>query len=135
MGSIAANLVAGVGWLRNVVKLAVLGMLGLGVVPLLVGASVELALLPFRCEGADRDAEVVCLNMRAGLLLILPEPCYSHRLLSPMMSSARQHPRLDGSTSNPVKFPRPCSRLPQGAVERVAVIVPVPRLGARRPCN
>jgi len=47
--SVAASLAAAGGWLRDGAKLAVLGVLGLGLVPLLVGAFMELAVLPLRC--------------------------------------------------------------------------------------
>jgi len=47
--SIATSLLAVGGWLHEAAKLAVLGALGLGLVPLLVGAFMELAVLPVRC--------------------------------------------------------------------------------------
>ncbi len=47
--SVAASLTAVGKWLRDGAKLAVLGVLGLGLVPLLVGAFMELAVVPLRC--------------------------------------------------------------------------------------
>ncbi len=52
--SVAASLTAVGNWLRDGAKLAVLGVLGLGLVPLLVGAFMELAVVPLRCASAQR---------------------------------------------------------------------------------
>ncbi len=46
--SVAASLAVR-GWLRDGAKLAVLGVLGLGLEPLLIGAFIELAVIPIRC--------------------------------------------------------------------------------------
>ena len=47
--SVAASLAAVGGWMRDGAKLAVLGVLGIGIVPLLVGGFMELVVLPLRC--------------------------------------------------------------------------------------
>ena len=52
--SVAASLTAVGNWLRDGAKLAVLGVLGLGLVPLLVGAFMELAVVPLRCASMQR---------------------------------------------------------------------------------
>ena len=55
--SVAASLAAVGGWLRDVTNLAVLGALGLGLVPLLVGAFMELAVVPLRRVSADKSVQ------------------------------------------------------------------------------
>ena len=56
----AASLAAVGGWLRDGVKLALLGALGLGLLPLLIGGFMELAMVPLRCRRCRRHCFCCC---------------------------------------------------------------------------
>jgi hypothetical protein len=60
--SVAASLAAVGGWLRDGVKLLVLGALGLGLLPLLIGGFMELAMVPLRCGCRRRNS---CCRVRS----------------------------------------------------------------------